>query len=98
MIFSKSLIRGGVHPNGNKQLSNNSEIIAIAPPKYLYINLKQHTGAPAKAIVKVGDKVVSGQLIAKGQGSSANIHAPQSGTVIQIAMHRAAIAGGGKSR
>lgn len=98
MIFSKSLIRGGVHPNGKKQLSSHREIIAIPPPKNLYISLKQHTGAPAKALVVAGDQVTKGQLIAKGQGTSANIHAPQSGIVVQVAMHRAAIAGGGEEK
>ena len=47
-------------------------------------------------MVKAGDKVNAGQLLATGQGGSANIHAPQSGTVEKIAEHSAAIPGGGK--
>lgn len=96
MLFSHSLIRGGVHPEGHKQLSNDPLIMRLPAPKRLYIALKQHTGLPAKAIVKAGDRVIAGQLIATGSGSSANIHAPQSGTVLQIADHRAAIPGGGE--
>jgi len=96
MLFSHSLIRGGVHPEGHKQLSNDPLIMRLPAPKRLYIALKQHTGSPAKAIVKAGDRVIAGQLIATGSGSSANIHAPQSGTVLQIADHRAAIPGGGE--
>ncbi|MFT5716649.1 MAG: electron transport complex protein RnfC [Oleiphilaceae bacterium] len=96
MLFSRSLIRGGVHPNGQKQLSNGKQITRLAPPKWLYINLKQHTGLPAKAIVVVGEKVIAGQLLAEGQGSSANLHAPQSGMVVKIDKYSAAIAGGGE--
>jgi electron transport complex protein RnfC len=98
MLFSHSLIRGGVHPTGHKQLSNHKEITRITPPKRLYINLKQHIGLPAKPVVSIGQKVITGQLIAKGVGSSANIHAPQSGIVSDIAKHRSAIPGGGDEK
>ncbi len=96
MLFSKKLIKGGVHPEGQKQLSNHSEIVRLPAPKRLFIALKQHSGGPAKPVVKAGDKVNAGQLLATGQGGSANIHAPQSGTVEKIAEHSAAIPGGGK--
>ncbi|MCW8997006.1 MAG: electron transport complex subunit RsxC, partial [Psychromonas sp.] len=43
-----------------------------------------------------GEQVIAGQLLATGQGGSANIHAPQSGTIEKIAEHGAAIPGGGK--
>lgn len=96
MLFSKKLIKGGVHPNGQKKLSNNNAIVKLAPPKRLFLSLKQHSGAPAKAVIQVGDKVTAGQLIATGQGGSANIHAPCSGIIESIAEHVAAIPGGGK--
>ncbi len=96
MLFSKKLIKGGVHPNGQKKLSNNDAIFKLPPPKRLLLALKQHSGAAAKAVVKEGDEVTAGQLIATGQGGSANIHAPQSGTIEKIADHSAAIPGGGK--
>ena len=96
MLFSKRLIKGGVHPNGQKKLTNNNEILQLTPPKRLFLALKQHSGAPAKTVVKEGDSVTAGQIIAIGQGGSANIHAPQSGKVEKIAEHNAAIPGGGK--
>ncbi|MCG6200820.1 electron transport complex subunit RsxC [Psychromonas antarctica] len=96
MLFSHSLIKGGVHPEGRKQLSNDNDIMRLPAPKRLYISLKQHTGLPATAVVRAGDKVIAGQLIATGSGSSANLHAPQSGVVLKIATHRAAIPGGGE--
>ena len=95
MLFSKKLIKGGVHPNGQKQLSNNNEIFNLPAPKRLFISLKQHSGMPAKPIVKVGDVLIAGQMIAVGQGGSANIHAPLAAKVDKIAEHKAAIPGGG---
>jgi len=96
MLFSKKLIKGGVHPNGQKQLSSQRAILRLPTPKRLYISLKQHSGGPAKAIVKAGDKVTAGQIIAAGQGGSANIHAPHSGIIEKISEHIAAIPGGGR--
>ena len=37
------------------------------------ILLRQHVGAPCEAIVKVGDRVKKGSLIAKPTGLGANI-------------------------
>lgn len=48
------------------------------------IGLKQHVGAPCEAIVKVGDKVKRGELIAKPAGLGANIHASVSGEVTAV--------------
>lgn len=96
MLFSRKLIKGGVHPNGHKQLSNHEQIFSLPDPKRLFIALKQHSGAPAKPVVKAGDTVIAGQIIASGNGGSANIHAPQSGVIEKIAEHNAAIPGGGK--
>ena len=45
-------------------------------------NLSQHIGVPAKAVVKTGDRVERGQLIAKAaDGLSVNIHASLTGIV-----------------
>ena len=96
MIFSKKLIKGGIHPTGKKELSNKNSIFRLAMPKRLFLSLKQHSGEPAKPIVQVGEHVSAGQIIASGQGGSANIHAPHSGTIEKIAPHTAAIPGGGK--
>ena len=49
------------------------------------IPLSQHIGAPAVAIVNVGDHVVKGQLIAKAaDGLSVNIHASIDGVVKSV--------------
>ena len=82
--------RGGVHPEGRKQLSAERAIRSLPLPDQLFVPLQQHVGAPAKQVVQVGDQVLKGQLIAAGQGTvSAPVHAPTSGTVIAIGDHPA---------
>lgn len=49
-----------------------------------YIQLRQHVGAPCKPIVKQGEKVKKGQLIAVPEGLGANIHASVYGTIEEI--------------
>ena len=76
---------GGVHPSDNKQWSKGSAIEVMELPDVVNIPLAQHIGAPATAVVKKGDNVVVGQLIAEATGfMSANIHAPISGTVTAV--------------
>ena len=53
--------------------------------KKVRIMLSQHIGAPASAIVKQGDKVTKGQMIAEpGKGLSVGIHASVTGTVTEV--------------
>ena len=55
------------------------------PVKKVRILLSQHIGAPASAVVKVGDKVTKGQMIAEpGKGLSVGIHASVTGTVTEV--------------
>ncbi len=77
--------RGGIHPEGHK-LATTAKPIAVMPmPKYLYVPLQQHIGAPAESEVKIGDQVAKGQLLAHSQGMvSAPVHAPTSGIVNNI--------------
>lgn len=78
-------IPGGVHPEENKSQSLQLPIGDIALPAELIFPLSQHIGAPATAIVNVGDRVLAGQKIAAAKGMiSANIHASTSGTVTAI--------------
>ena len=78
---------GGVHPSDNKQWSKGSAIEVMELPDVVNIPLAQHIGAPATAIVKKGDTVVVGQKIAEATGfMTANIHAPNSGTVTAVDM------------
>ena len=83
----KTFPMGGVHPSDNKQWSKGSAIEAMELPDVVNIPLAQHIGAPATAVVKKGDSVVVGQIIAEPTGfMSAAIHAPISGTVTAVDM------------
>ena len=80
----KTFKLGGVHPAENK-LSANKAIEKLALPKSVFIPVAQHIGAPAQALVKKGDQVKVGQLVAKSGGFvSANIHSSVSGTVKKV--------------
>lgn len=76
---------GGVHPNDGKKLSENKPIKALSAPEQVFMPVVLHIGAPCEPVVKVGDHVNFGQLIAKATAAvSANIHASVSGTVSAI--------------
>jgi len=78
-------IRGGVHPEGRKRLSADKQIEILPIPDLLHIPFRQHVGEPAEPVVKRGDRVLKGQLIAKAKGPvSAPIHAPTSGRVLAV--------------
>jgi electron transport complex protein RnfC len=82
--------RGGVHPDGHKQATSCKAIETLPLPKYLYVPVQQHIGAPAEPEVDTGDTILKGQLLAHSQGAvSAPIHAPTSGVVCAIENHTA---------
>lgn len=75
---------GGIHPEENK-LSNDIATVQAPLPKQVIIPMGQHIGAPAKPIVKRGDKVKVGTMIAEAGGFvSANIFSSVSGTVAKV--------------
>ncbi len=77
--------KGGTHPQDGKELSKDSRIEEILPGKELVFPLSQHIGAPAKAIVAVGDRVLACQKIGEKNGFiSANIYSSISGVVKSI--------------
>ena len=85
-FFSKPRIRGGVHAEQNKAQTATQNIVYHFPlPKKLYIPLQQHVGKPAEPLIRVGDKVFKGQLLAYSQGLiSAPVHAPSSGVILDV--------------
>ncbi len=81
----KTFPRGGIHPHGNKNLTNSKEIVKADIPGILVVPMAQHLGAPAQAAVAEGDVVTEGQLIGKAAGFiSAAVHSPVNGTVKEI--------------
>ena len=76
---------GGVHPHDHKAESTTLPIAQLAIPEKLILPLRQHVGHIPKVLVQVGDFVLKGQMLAEPEGAlSAAIHAPTSGTIIDI--------------
>lgn len=70
-------IKGGIHPEYRKELTSEKPIVALPIPAVLTLPVQQHMGAAASTVVKVGDQVLKGQMLARGQGAvSAPVHAP----------------------
>lgn len=77
--------KGGVDVHGNKEATEKLPIVDCPPPERVFLPMRQHIGAPAEPVVKVGDQVKIGQIIGKAGGFvSANIHSSISGTVKRI--------------
>lgn len=75
----------GIHPKYNKELTKDKPLKIAKRPEEVIIPIKQHIGAPLKALVKKGDQVDLGQKIADGDSFvCAPIHASVSGTVKEI--------------
>lgn len=80
----KTFSIGGVHPSENK-LTAGSPIVVLPRPAEVVLPLNQHIGASARPVVKVGDHVVRGQMIAEPDGFvSVPVHTPISGKVVRI--------------
>ncbi len=78
------LARGGaILPH--LKTSSELETVIMPAPDVVSIPLQQHIGTPAKPVVKKGDKVFVGTLIAEAGGYvSASVHSSVSGTVKDI--------------
>lgn len=75
---------GGIHP-ADEKLSAHIATQQAALPKQAVFLLSQHIGAPAKPVVKKGDKVMVGSLLAEAGGFvSAPVHSSVSGVVAKI--------------
>ena len=85
----RKTFKGGVHPHEYKELSCSKGSVEMPAPSRVVVPLRQHLGAPAKAVVNVGDRVVEGQVIGEPGGFvSAPVHAPIAGEVTAVAKHR----------
>ncbi|MCR4781916.1 MAG: electron transport complex subunit RsxC [Lachnospiraceae bacterium] len=81
--------KGGVHPYEGKELSKDKPVVRLEPSSELVFPLSQHIGAPAKAVVNVGDTVLRGQVLAEANGFvSAPVISSVSGTVKAIEKRR----------
>ncbi|MBK1644083.1 electron transport complex subunit RsxC [Thiocapsa imhoffii] len=79
---------GGLHLPDEKALSNGHPVVSMPLPRQLVIPLQQHIGRRARPIVEVGERLLTGQLLARAEGDiSACVHASTSGTLIAIEEH-----------
>jgi electron transport complex protein RnfC len=77
--------KGGVHPNDSKALSAHKPIKEAPLLDAYKVIMHQNIGAPPELLVKKGDEVKKGAVLAKAGGFvSVPLHAPTSGTVKAI--------------
>ena len=82
---------GGIHPPEMKSQSNQTPVSKAMLPERFFVPVKQHAGTAGNLLVKVGDKVLKGQALTKGDNlRELPIHSPTSGTVVAIAPYIAA--------
>jgi electron transport complex protein RnfC len=88
MLMNLFKFKGGVKPPTNKTQSVTLPIAQAPLPSRLVVPLHQSIGGMPQPVVQAGDKVLKGQLIGEADGwISAAVHAPTSGTVLEVAMH-----------
>ena len=84
--FRKNTFRHGVHPPEHKDETNGLPIRQFPFAPVIILPMVQHIGNPSEIVVREGQEVVRGQLLAKANGyMSVPVHAPVSGTVRKIA-------------
>jgi electron transport complex protein RnfC len=85
LLARKFSFKGGIHPPHSKKKTEHLTIEQFPAPQKVIIPLSQHIGAPAKPLVKKGDRVLAGQLIGESSGFvSAVVHSSVSGTVQSV--------------
>ncbi len=86
-MFHKLTFRHGVHPPELKELTESLRIRRMPYPDEVILPLSQHTGKPAKVMVRPGDRVERGDKIAEADGFiSAPVHSSAAGTVEEVGL------------
>ena len=76
-----TFIKGGVHPQEHKELTEHLAIEEMPPPDHVVIPLSMHFGAIASPVVKKKQEVQEGELIAAVEkGLGASIHSSVTGS------------------
>ena len=88
LSFGRSFSHG-VHPPHHKEQTEDLPIQRVPFVSRYVMPLGQHIGIPSEPVVKVGEVVQRGQLIAKANGFiSTALHSPVTGKITDIGMHR----------
>ena len=82
----KNTFKHGIHPPESKDETNGLPIRQFPFAPVIILPMAQHIGAPSQIVVREGQEVQRGQLLAKANGYvSVPMHAPVSGKVRKIA-------------
>jgi len=80
-----SKLKWGIHPQTHKTATEGNPIENGTLPHKVILPVLQHIGVPCVPLVKKGDRVKIGQIIASSDAPlSSNVHATISGSVIDI--------------
>lgn len=83
-IHPRTFAKGGIHPHDSK-LTRDVAITQPVEPERVTVLLNQSIGAEPRLLVKAGDPVRKGQMIAEPGGYvSAALHSPVGGTVKSV--------------
>ena len=78
--------RHGIHPEEHKEQTAHLATERMPFVDRYVLPLSQHTGAPCRPVVRVGDRVVRGQVVAEpGSFVSTTLHSPVTGRVTALA-------------
>lgn len=82
----KSTFKHGVHPPEHKEATSGLAIRQFSFAPVIILPTSQHLGNPSKIIVREGQEVFRGQLLAEADGMmSVPLHAPVTGVIRKIA-------------
>jgi len=85
---------GGIRLPAHQRREAEATIRQLPFAPRLLLPLRQHAGAASTAVVRAGDEVVRGQLLARADNDSAvPLHAPATGHVLRITEQPDALAG-----
>ncbi|HRD82760.1 MAG TPA: electron transport complex subunit RsxC [Saprospiraceae bacterium] len=83
--FRHNTFKHGVHPPEHKDETKGLPVRQFSFAPVLILPMSQHLGAPSQPVVREGQEVHRGQLLAKAGGyMSVPLHAPVSGVVRKI--------------
>jgi Na+-translocating ferredoxin:NAD+ oxidoreductase subunit C len=86
-LTRKAGFTGGIFPPKDIYHTSSLAIEECAPPLRLILSVLQHSGKPANVLVKRGDRVRRGQMVAEPSGpQSAAVHSPVSGAVCAVTL------------
>ena len=86
-MWRRLKFRHGVHPPELKELTARTPIRRVPYPEEIVLPLRQHTGKPARAVVRPGARVERGDTVAEADGYvSTPIHASAAGVVSGITL------------